>query len=87
MRTVRNEALIQQTMGLLNQEAPQQPLSVTVSVPKSSADSVVMREAATRTRVSSIRQEEPRATGCLIKAILAQRSTGSCRFFVQFSLF
>jgi hypothetical protein len=44
-------------MGVLNQEAPQ-PLSVTVSVPKSSADSVVLREAATRTRVASIRQEE-----------------------------
>jgi hypothetical protein len=44
-------------MGVLNQEAPQ-PLSVTVSVPKSSADSVVLREAATRTRVASVRQGE-----------------------------
>jgi hypothetical protein len=35
-----------------------QPVSVTVSVPKSSADSVVIREAATRTRLCTIRQEE-----------------------------
>lgn len=52
----RNESLIQQTMSLLNSEGPQ-PLSVTVSVPKSSADSVVLREAATRTRVCCIRQD------------------------------
>ena len=55
----RNESLIQQNMAELNGgEAAPQALSVTVSVPKSSSDSVVIREAATRTRVCSIRQEE-----------------------------
>jgi hypothetical protein len=43
-------------MAILTKEAVD-PVSVTVSVPKSSADSVVIREAATRTRLCSIRQE------------------------------
>ena len=50
----KDEAAIQQHMAVMNQESPA-PLAVTVSVPRSSLDSVVLREAATRTRVGSFR--------------------------------
>ena len=50
----KDEAAIQQHMSVMNQESPN-PLLVTVSVPRSSLDSVVLRESATRTRVASFR--------------------------------
>ena len=50
----KDEAAIQEHMSVMNQ-ASSVPLAVTVSVPRSSTDSVVLREAATRTRVASFR--------------------------------
>ena len=50
----KDEVAIQQHMAVMNQESPN-PLLVTVSVPRSSLDSVVLRESATRTRVASFR--------------------------------
>lgn len=50
----KDEAAIQEHMAVMNQ-ASSAPLAVTVSVPRSSNDSVVLREAATRTRVASFR--------------------------------
>lgn len=48
----KDEEAIHQHMSVMNQESPS-PLAITVSVPRSSVDSVVVREAATRTRVAS----------------------------------
>eukprot|EP00090_Calanus_glacialis_P000348 TRINITY_DN10211_c0_g1_i1.p1 TRINITY_DN10211_c0_g1~~TRINITY_DN10211_c0_g1_i1.p1 ORF type:complete len:1017 (-),score=311.81 TRINITY_DN10211_c0_g1_i1:664-3714(-) len=50
----KDEAAIQEHMSVMNQ-ASAVPLAVTVSVPRCSTDSVVLREAATRTRVASFR--------------------------------
>ena len=50
----KHEAVIQRHMSVMNQESAN-PLSVTVSVPRSSNDSVVLRESATRVRVASFR--------------------------------
>ena len=50
----RDEEAIQQHMSVMNQESAS-PLAITVSVPRCSTDSVVLREAATRTRVASFR--------------------------------
>ena len=47
----KDEAAIQEHMAVMNQ-AISAPLAVTVSVSRSSNDSVVFREAATRTRVA-----------------------------------
>ena len=50
----KDEAAIQQHMSVMNQESPN-PLLVTVSVPRSSLDSVVLRESATKTHLKSFR--------------------------------
>lgn len=50
----KDEAAIQEHMAVMNQ-ASAVPLAITVSVPRCSTDSVVLREAATRTRVASFR--------------------------------
>ena len=49
----KEESVIQEHMKVLNQ-ASVSPLSVTVSVPKSSSDSVVLREMNTRHRVAQV---------------------------------
>jgi len=54
IRDPKDEAQIQENMTELNKESAH-PLSVSVSVPRSSMESVIIREAATRTRVSSVR--------------------------------
>jgi len=50
----KDESLIQETMATLNKECTA-PLGVSVSVPRASTESVIIREAATRTRVATIR--------------------------------
>ena len=57
MHNPRDEAAIQEHMAVMNQQAGTGagPLSVTVSVPRSCADSVVLRESVARTVVATFR--------------------------------